>query len=183
VEAVLGYASDPAALTQAYVANKLGLRGNSVKSIFLLSNKNEFRRLQQENNLSTPTFQTFSSIELKNLKNSSFDYPVVVKPVDASDTKGVFKVENNVELTEKAEMALSFSRAKKVIIEEYIDAVKGNLHGDAFFADGEMIFCMLGDRLFYSYSSPLKPTVDFYPSRLPRHFLELIEKERFLLWK
>src|SRR6056297_3205984 len=56
IDAVLAYASDPAAATQAYVSNKLGLKGNPEKSVYVLSNKNVFRAFQRENNFSIPAF-------------------------------------------------------------------------------------------------------------------------------
>jgi len=177
VDAVLAYASDPAAATQAYVSNKLGLSGNTERSIHLLSNKNAFRKFQKENNFKTPEFQTFSKDQFTDLDTLSLDFPVVVKPVDSSDTKGVYTLDNAIELKEKAEIALSFSKVKKIIVEKYINAETGDLHGDGFFMDGEMIFCMLGDRIFNAASNPLKPVADLSPSRLPVSVLSRVEKD------
>ena len=43
VDGVLAYASDPAAPTAAYVADKLGLPGNPYQSVEILCNKDRFR--------------------------------------------------------------------------------------------------------------------------------------------
>lgn len=177
VDAVLAYASDPAAATQAFVSKKLDLIGNTEKSVYILSNKNAFRKFQQENNFNVPAFQTFSKEQFSELDGLHLDFPVVVKPVDASDSKGVYKVDSIDKLREKAKIALSFSKIKKVIIEEFIVAGKGNLHGDAFFMNGEMIFCMLGDRQYSSVSNPLKPAAELYPGRLPKSLLSRVENE------
>lgn len=177
VDAVLAYASDPAALTQAYISKLLDLPGNSEKSISLLSNKNKFRNFQQDNYFNVPAFQSFSADQFHRLDSLYFDFPVFVKPVDASDSKGVFKVDSLKKLKEKAEIALSFSRSGRIIVEENIKAEGGVLHGDAFFLDGEMVFCMLGDQIFYSKVNPLKPVSTLYPSRYPKSGISYIESE------
>lgn len=43
VDGVLAYASDPAAPTAAYVAEKMGLPGNPYESVEILCNKDKFR--------------------------------------------------------------------------------------------------------------------------------------------
>jgi biotin carboxylase len=177
VDAVLAYASDPATITQAYVSDRLGLIGNSEQSVYILSNKSVFRNFQRENNFSIPDFQTFTFDQLSELNDFGLDFPVVVKPVDSSDTKGVYKVETIGKLKEKAEIALSFSRVKKIIVEEFINGDSSRLHGDAFFLDGEMVFSMLGDQFLHSDVSPLKPSATFFPSRLPQSVITKVEEE------
>ena len=177
IDAVFAYASDPAASTQAYVSKALDFPGNSEKSILLLTDKSEFRSFQRKNNFNVPAFQSFSAHEFQKLERLNIDFPVFVKPVDASDSKGVFKVENINNLKEKAEIALSFSRCGKIIVEEFIEAKGGILHGDAFFLDGEMVFCMFGDQILYSKVNPLKPVSTLYPSRYPDAQISCIESE------
>lgn len=177
VDAILAYASDPAAATQAYVSNTLGLTGNSEESVFILSNKDAFRKFQRDNNFIVPAFRSFSRDQLSEVNGLSLNFPVVVKPVDSSDTRGVFKVNTISELKGKAEIALSFSKSKKIIVEEYIEDVISRLHGDAFFLNGEMVFSMLGDQIFHSTINPLKPSATFFPSSLPESVMLEIDKK------
>ena len=44
IDGVLAYASDPAAPTAAYIAEKLGLQGNPYQSVEILCNKDRFRK-------------------------------------------------------------------------------------------------------------------------------------------
>lgn len=177
IDAIFSFSSDPASLTVAYVSEILGLKGNSYKSVEILSRKDLFRNLQLSNKFITPAFEVFNKDELHEKFDVTLRLPVVVKPVDSSDTKGVFKVEEKDELLQKAKQSLSYSRSEKIIIEEFIEAKSGDLHGDAFFLDGKMIFCMLGDRLFSSLSNPLKPSTELYPGRLPKKWIRNVEKE------
>ena len=52
IDGILAYASDPAAPTSAYVAEKLGLPGNPYDSVEILCNKDRFRKFLAENGFS-----------------------------------------------------------------------------------------------------------------------------------
>ncbi|CAN5169363.1 ATP-grasp domain-containing protein [soil metagenome] len=174
IDYIFTYASDPATPTSAYVADKLKLPGSTYESVKLLSDKDLFRTFLQRNGFSVPAFViTDKDYEIK--ETQQLTLPVVVKPVDSSDTKGVAVVNETDQIGNAVEAALEFSRKKKVIIEEFVDASVANLHGDAFFIDGEMVFCMLGDRIFSSDSNPLKPSTELYPSRVSPELISRIE--------
>ncbi|MCC5943242.1 MAG: ATP-grasp domain-containing protein [Balneolaceae bacterium] len=173
---ILAYASDPAAPAAAFTAEKLRLIGSSYHSVSLLSNKKTFRTFLKNNGFHSPNFvitgDFASPVDLAELKK-----PWVVKPVDSSDTKGVTDINNENELSNAVQKALRFSKCGQVIVEEYVDAEGANLHGDAFVVNGEMIFCMLGDRIFSSESAPLKPSTELYPSRAPKELIGRVEVE------
>jgi carbamoylphosphate synthase large subunit len=63
VDGVVAYASDPAAPTAAYVAEKMGLPTSPYKSVELLINKDKFRAFLAEHNFCTPRANGYSSIE------------------------------------------------------------------------------------------------------------------------
>lgn len=90
VDGVLAYASDPAAPTAAYVAEKLGLPGSPYKSVEILCNKDEFRAFLKENGFCTPEAKGYTDTReaLADIKNGTFKYPIIVKPVDSSGSKG-----------------------------------------------------------------------------------------------
>jgi biotin carboxylase len=177
IDTIFAFATDPASLTVAYVSGKLNTPGNSYESVELLSRKDLFRKMQKSNGFNRPAFEIFTKDELDEIFNMNLRLPVVVKPVDSSDTKGVFKVEEKNELVKKAKQALIHSRCETIITEEFIDGSLGDLHGDAFFSGGKMIFSMMGDRVFSSCSNPLKPSTELYPSKLPAELIRLVEKE------
>ncbi len=177
IDYVLAFASDPATPTAAFVSEKLGLPGSSLESIRLLSEKHLFRNLLNANGFNTPAFRVISSKAINGANLGEIPYPVVVKPVDSSDTKGVTRVNHKAFLQDAVQIARDFSRQGKVIIEDYIEPSQANLHGDAFFLNGEMVFSMLGDSIFRSKSNPLKPSIELYPSRAPTEIISKAEKE------
>ena len=60
VDGILAYASDPAALPAALVADRLGLPTNPPEAVRILGVKHEFRRFLQEQGFACPRFHTFS---------------------------------------------------------------------------------------------------------------------------
>ena len=100
-----------------------------------------------------------------------------MKPVDSSDTKGITLVHSEEQIPAAVKKALPFSKKRKIIIEEYVNADIANLNGDALVADGEIAFCMLGDRLFNYLSNPLKPSKERYPGRISDKLLAEVQNE------
>ena len=103
VDGVLAYASDPAAPTAAYVAEKMELPGNPYSSVDILCNKDKFREFLARNGFNTPIAKGYEKIEnaLVDLKNNYYKYPVIVKPVDSSGSKGVGKINSYDEAEKK----------------------------------------------------------------------------------
>ena len=123
VDGILAYASDPAAPTAAYVADRLGLPGNPYDSVEILCNKDRFREFLRENGFCTPKARGYLRISdaVSDLAAGVFSYPVIVKPVDSSGSKGVGKISALTEAEEKIGIAMSYSRGKRIIVEEYVE--------------------------------------------------------------
>ena len=103
VDGILAYASDPAAPTAAYVAEKLGLPGSPYESVELLCNKDQFREFLAANHFHTPLASGYDSIQeaLHDIQSGRFNFPVIVKPVDSSGSKGVSRLDDIQEAEEK----------------------------------------------------------------------------------
>ena len=91
VQGILAYASDPAAPTAAYVAEKMGLPGSPYASVDILCNKDKFRAFLADNGFCTPRAAGYDSVAaaLADLEKGRFAFPVIAKPVDSSGSKGV----------------------------------------------------------------------------------------------
>ena len=109
VDGVLAYASDPAAPTAAYVAEKMGLPGSPYESVEILCNKDKFRALLKENGFCTPEAKGYTDIEdaILDIQNGYFKYPIIVKPVDSSGSKGVSRIDSFEQAEGLLEYAMS----------------------------------------------------------------------------
>ena len=164
VNGVLGYASDPAAPTAAYVAERLGLLGNPFESVNTLCNKDEFRSFLQKNGFNAPQSGSYSNFEDAEKDVSRYRLPVIVKPVDSSGSKGVTVLSQWEELEKSLEFALSFSRCHRVIIEEFIEKKhKYLIGGDIFIYKGKVIQWGLMNCHRDNKVNPLVPVGKSYP--------------------
>lgn len=148
VEGVVAYASDPAAPTAAYVCEKLGLPTSPYKSVEILSKKDLFREFLASNGFNVPKAQGFSSYEEVLYSIDKFKLPVMVKPVDSSGSKGINKMTDVSQLKAFVEDALSYSRDKRFLIEEFIEKKGYQISGDAFSVDGKLVFHCFGNEYY-----------------------------------
>lgn len=115
-DAVATIGSDLANITVQYLAEKLGLPGNSRECIEKSTNKYAMRKAFREAGIPTPFFQAVGKGET--VMPPSF--PVVVKPTDRSGSRAITKVEAPEELEGALRAAIEQSFEKKAIVEEYL---------------------------------------------------------------
>lgn len=161
VDGVLAYASDPAAPTAAYVAEKLGLPTNPYESVETLCNKDKFRVFLKENGFNAPVSKGYSD---NDVDTSLFSLPVIVKPVDSSGSKGATVLRDWCDLQKACDFAFSFSRSHRIIIEEFIEKKhKYLIGGDIFVYNGRVILWGLLNCHRDINVNPLVPVGKSYP--------------------
>lgn len=178
IDGIVAYASDPAALTAAYVGNKLGLPSNPYKSVEILSKKDLFREFLKEHNFNCPLAKSFKSYDeaVKNL--NGFKFPVMIKPIDSSGSKGVNKIESINDFEEAFYKAMNNSREKIVIVEEFIErSHKEMIGGDAFVVNGKVeYFGLLNSHRDFTVSE-FVPVGTSFPSFLDKDKIERVKLE------
>lgn len=148
-DAIVCYASDPAAPTAAYVCEKMGFPTNPYESVVVLSNKDTFRKYLKEHGFCTPEAFSYCNLEDVLKDREKFDYPVMVKPVDCSGSKGINKVHSETELEFAYNDAMKYSRSKRIVVEKFIKKKGYQVSGDGFSVDGILKFRCFGNE-FYS---------------------------------
>lgn len=161
IDGILAYASDPAAPTAAYVAEKLGLPTNPYDSVETLCNKDKFREFLKHNGFNAPVSEGYSN---NDINTSLFTLPVIIKPVDSSGSKGATVLRDWDGLEEACDFAFSFSRSHRIIVEEYIEKKhKYLIGGDIFVYNGKVILWGLLNCHRDSSVNPLVPVGKSYP--------------------
>src|SRR5690554_3072652 len=110
INGIVAYASDPAAPTAAYVAEKMGLPGNPYESVEILARKDLFRNFLAKHNFNVPRSKAFYNEDEARLWLDEIGVPAFVKPVDSSGSKGVTHLQNTEDFHAAFEHALKFSR-------------------------------------------------------------------------
>lgn len=166
VDGVLAYASDPAAPTAAYVAEKMGLPTNPYQAVETLCNKDRFREFLRTNEFNTPVAKGYGE---KNVDTSIFSLPVIVKPVDSSGSKGATVLRDWNGLDKALDFAFSFSRSHRIIVEEFIEKKHEYLiGGDIFVDDGKVVLWGLLNCHRDETVNPLVPVGKSYPLLLDK---------------
>ena len=177
VDGILPYASDPAALPAAIVAERLGLTTNPAKSVEILGVKHKFRKFLQENGFPSPKTYTFSPDTPFNDVTEGiklFSFPLLIKPTDSSGSKGVTLINKISEIPYAIEEANKYSRNKILIAEEYIQrGFPYIIGGDIFVEKGKII--LFGDMacLREGKGNNLIPIGKKFP-----HGLDKVQQER-----
>ena len=178
VDGVVAYASDPAAPTAAYVCEKLGLPTSPYKSVEVLSKKHLFRQYLTENGFNVPKAHSYTTFKDAEQDIDNFQLPVMVKPVDSSGSKGVSKLTDKSQLKVFFEDAMSYSRDKIVLIEEFIVKQGPQISGDAFSVDGKLVFHCFGNE-FYStkVDKDFAPLGECWPTVMPKEVIDQLETD------
>jgi biotin carboxylase len=169
IDAVASLSSDPAMPTVAHVANVLGLPGPSLDAVVQLTEKDAFRRLMSGLGLPTPASYVVAGEGLAGVSDVAATLGAsasrhLVKPVDSCGSKGITVLEaGGGGLSAALQRALEQSRARRCIVEQYIDGA--HLHGDGFLQDGRLIHHYLGDQGFVANTHDTVPISTFWPSR------------------
>lgn len=178
---ILAYASDPAALPAAIVADRLGLPTNPPQAVEILGVKHKFRRFLSENGFACPQFHTFHPTDgIDDIKEvvKDFSFPIVVKPTDSSGSKGVTTLSGMDGLAEAIAWADSYSRNKILIAEEFIHrSFPDVVGGDIFVNDGKVVLfgemtCLRGD-----HGKGLVPIGERWPGGLSKKETDRIHHE------
>jgi len=180
VDGVLAYASDPAAPTAAYVAEHLGLPGNPYWAVDLLCNKDKFRAFLAENGFCTPKAKGYRSVEeaYADLMDGEFRFPVIVKPVDSSGSKGVGRIDTIDQVRQAIDYAMSFSRDKRIIVEDYLEAYGYQIAGDGLSVDGRLVFrYFANDHFNPACVNPFVPISASFPYNMPAQIHDKIHAQ------
>lgn len=184
INGVLAYASDPAAPTAAYVAEKMNLTGNPYQSVETLCNKDRFRKFLEANGFSAPKAKGYSEVEEAWKERTDFHYPIIVKPVDSSGSKGTTVVHSEENLEKALKFAFSFSRCHRIIVEHFIEKKHPYLiGGDVFVVDGEIVLWGLLNCHRDNRVNPLVPVGKSYPLQLETKDIQRVKETLALMVK
>ncbi len=109
----------------------------SLEQFEIMIKKNKFKDTCRK--YGVPVVEEFSQDNL-----DAIVYPVVVKPVDSSSSKGISICQNREELDVAIEKALSFSPSKTLLIERYMDGLEVIMY--YVIQNGEPSFVAMCDR-------------------------------------
>lgn len=118
-DGIISIASDLASITVNYVAEKMNLVGNGIESSQISTNKYFMRKAFEKNG--DPSPKNCRSDELTEDRIRKLQFPLIVKPVDRSGSRGITKVTSREKLVDAVKNAESLSFDGKAMIEEFVE--------------------------------------------------------------
>lgn len=117
IDGIISIASDLAMVTVNYVAEKMGLTGNSIAATLISTNKHEMREAFAKGG--DPSPKSIVADAGTDLDSIDIALPLIVKPTDRSGSRGVIKVEKKEDLKAAIDFAINESFEKKAVVEEF----------------------------------------------------------------
>lgn len=125
VDGICTIASDVAAPTVAYVANKMNLVGNDYEAAVRANNKYLMREAFMKAEVPCPKFMMVTPETLHTPEVidglREFKYPMIIKPSDRSGSLGVTKIVMPSEFYPAIELAMEKSFKHQAMVEEFIE--------------------------------------------------------------
>ena len=124
IDGITTIATDVAVPTIAFVAQELGLVGNSVECAYKSTNKYAMRKALKDGGANCPSFSLVHNLEEAREAVNEIGLPTIIKPCDRSGSMGVTKIESDEQLPAAVESAILASFAKAAILEQFVDIVQ-----------------------------------------------------------
>lgn len=127
---ITSIATDLGAVTVNYVANALGLPGNSMEATYKSSNKYLMRKAFKKHGDPSPVSVLVD--ETSDLSSLQLKFPIIVKPTDRSGSRGIYKLESVEGLYEAVRAAMREGFEKKALIEEFAEGQEYSVEGISY---------------------------------------------------
>ena len=121
VDGVLTAATDFSVLTMSYIAQKMGLPGINYASAQLIKNKARVRKCLFDAHADDTGYSyEITSLEEAREMLPKIKFPIMMKPVDGSGSRGASKVEKPEDFEKACEFAMSGSISHKAVAEPFV---------------------------------------------------------------
>lgn len=165
VDGVLSPGTDVAMLTLGTIVDALGLPGPSAAAAHTASDKGAMKTAFEAARVPTPAARLAHSLEEAASIADSFGWPVMLKVVDSSGSRGVVRVNQREELSSAYESCQASTRAPHLLVEQYIEG--DEFGAQAFVLDGKLVFTMPHGDVLRATRKASVPIGHYVPFGLP----------------
>ena len=163
ITAVISDQNDLMMPTVAYIAEHMGLPGNTFRQVQSFCNKNTFRNNCDRLGIPVPKHISVASGDF-DLGTVPFPFPWMIKPADSQSSIGVCKVENAEEAAAALKDALEKSKTHQAIIEQFF--VGKEVVCEGFIYKGKYYNLSFADRKYFKLDKLAIPSQTLFPSEL-----------------
>lgn len=164
IDGITPYWSDVLAPVAAYVAEQLSLPGNPTSTVETMTQKQLFRQLLAKGGFPTPKAKGCRTVEEAVSFFCTVNAPAMLKPIDSSGSRGVFRVCSAADIRMHFDEALAHSTLGSVILEEFIETDLPQQDGDIFVIDGKVVLWGICEQHKDVRLAPYTPAALLLPS-------------------
>lgn len=138
----------------------------------LFNNKEQFKQLCQESGINVA-----KKYHLKQVEDDCITYPIVVKPIDGSGSRGFHKCENKEDVIQAIEDAKKFSESGNILIEQYMPYDSVIIHYTII--NGTVYYSGMSDKISKTFENTKAPVMGFqsFPSKNEQKYLTLYNEK------
>lgn len=162
--------TDVAVRAIGYVCENMGLRGISKDAALKVTDKLLMKEALKAGGVSTADFVSVSSYEECQTAAEKLGFPVVVKAVDSSGSRGICRVDNIEELEKAYKEAKKVTKKAYILVEEFIDAKEIGV--DAFIGEEKMEAFFPHEKFTYTVNGTTMPIGHKFPYQASKALLE-----------
>lgn len=174
IDCVCTIATDLGAVTVNYIAEKLGLPGNTMECTLLSTNKHLMR--QTFARCGDPSPKSVAAASAEELAGVELAYPIIVKPTDRSGSRGITKLSSPDGLDAAIRLSVEQSFEKRAVVEEFACGTEYSVECISF--NGEHHFLAM-TRKFTTGAPHFIETGHIEPAEVSGAMLEEVKKVVF----
>lgn len=160
---IMNICTDRAIPPAAFVAERMNLvHPYSYETALMATNKNKMKAVLKESGVPTSDFKPVTTVD--DLDGLNLQFPLMVKPSDASGSIGISKVTGEKELEVAVSKALSLSRNHQAIVEEFVKGTEIQI--DCFVLDGKVNVLDIKEKRKYTDEGFSLPYGSLIPARI-----------------
>lgn len=146
----------------------------TLEQIELYTEKESFKQLCLQNDVPVPK-QYCVSNNLIDEETDGIEFPVIVKPVDSSGSRGISVCYDRLQLRQAFSKALSYSASGHLLVEQYID--QDEITVNYVIENGRAKLTSIHDRYFNTEQEGVIKTPDIYiyPSKYTSRYIEQVD--------
>lgn len=175
IDGICTSGTDVAVSTIGYVCEKMGLSGIPQEAAAILTDKALMKEAFLKGGVSASTGMRVYSLAEARGAAERIGYPVVVKRVDSSGSRGITVVERPEKLEEAYHYAIKRSTRDYVLVEGFIRGIEIGV--DGFVQDGQLVFLAPHTKFVYRGKNTTIPVGHAFPYHCTQEVYEEIGRQ------